>query len=69
MRRSSDDLIVLLGDGVYTIMLEQHDDSMHAIQQDIEVRGIANIAEVKIISYAELVELCALHSPIVSWND
>ena len=67
-RARSGDAIVLLGDGVYAAGGEHLPDiERYILAEDAAVRGVTTSEQT--IDYADLAELCATHSPIVSWND
>ena len=68
-RRSTQDVVVLLGDGVYCTMLDTDIERAYVLSEDLEIRGAANIIGLATTNYTSLVELCTQHSPIVSWND
>ncbi len=67
---ASDDALVLLEDGVYAVTRQEVETAvcaMHAIAQDLTLRGLAPQPTLNCISYDELVELCTQHSPITTW--
>jgi len=68
MRAQADDEFVLLGDGVYAATAGL---SLKAkvLAEDLQVRGVRARADMDLIEYPALVELCAQHHPVVSWND
>ena len=67
-RRASGDAIVLLGDGVYVSSQARAGDA-HVLEEDLTIRGLAAPADASLITYGDLVDLCAQHTPVVSWQD
>lgn len=64
---SADDIIVLMGDGVYATPKQQ----VYAIADDLQVRGMFNNTNPSMISisYDDFVSLTESHHPSISWND
>lgn len=69
-RCTAQDQIVLLADGAYCAVRDNlpNPSQVHVMAEDLAIRGLAGTACAN-ISYADLVLLCTLHKPIVSWND
>ncbi len=69
-RAQADDVVVLLGDGTYAAagMAEFPIPTYHILQEDLTSRGLSANSDL-CIDYADLVELCIQHNPIVSWSD
>ena len=65
---ASDDVIILLGEGV-TALLDGA-EHCYATIADVEALGLANRApaSVQLITDAELVALCTKHAPVVTWT-
>jgi sulfur relay protein TusB/DsrH len=66
--KKADDGIVLLGDGAYLAGQIDQTERVYVLQEDLEVRGLAEKSKVACISYAQLVELTIEYNPIVSWS-
>ena len=66
--RAEGDMVVLLGEGVSAVLLGATD--CYACATDLGQRGLTDRlpAGVTLIGDAELVALCAKHSPVVSWT-
>jgi sulfur relay protein TusB/DsrH len=64
--RRAQDPVVLLGDGVYAHAAA--DPEVRILDEDLTIRGIVTHAATT-VTYDALLELCAQHTPIVSWND
>jgi len=62
------DHVVLIGDGVYGASA-LGGCSFSVIEEDLLIRGLAPNLVGHVIDYAQLVSLCAEHSPCVSWKD
>jgi len=80
---ASTDVIVLLGEGVAALTQVNQDggsplrsqpslyaSNLYASKVDVKERGFADQVpdEIAEITDEQLVELCAAHSPVVSWN-
>lgn len=67
LRKLCDDLIILLGDGVYCASLSG-EDNIYVLEIDAQVRGVTFTQSIaRLIDYNAFVALTELHSPIVSW--
>ena len=66
--RADGDVVVLLGEGVGAVVIDAED--CFASDADVLRRGLADRlpASVTLLSDAELVDLCAKHSPVVTWT-
>jgi sulfur relay protein TusB/DsrH len=61
-----DDVVLLLQDGVYATDAPEH---ALVIASDAQARGVtAAYNSAQLIDYDRMVELTALHSPVVSWR-
>ena len=69
---ATDDVIVLTGEGVMAAIFRQEDVAMrcYATKSDLHERAIdGRIGDfITPISDEALVELCATHSPVVTWT-
>jgi len=67
---SEADIVVLLGEGVSAISQAPADRLVYGAATDIRERGLGDRTAdtVTPISDDELVQLCADHHPVVSWN-
>ena len=63
-RLAEGDSIILIGDGVYASGTPSA--SISVMADDLRIRGVTS--EHTEIDYARLVELCASHTPVVSWR-
>ena len=73
-RIGAEDVVILLGDGVY--VADQVDQGrpdqgeVLVIEEDCTTRGVKVVNEaVTCIGYAELVDRCVENSPIMSWAE
>ena len=66
---ASDDVVILLGDGVYVAgLIDQRE--VFVLEEDCTIRGIKKLPDTtKTISYSDLVDSCVQNSPIVSWYE
>ena len=66
---AADDPVLLIEDGVYAALTAESRDIL-VLEDDARARGVAQRlpAGMRLIGYAEFVDLAAEHSPIVSWN-
>ncbi len=65
------DCIVLICDAVYAIQateLQTLKPTIYILREDAIMRGINTDDSAQWISYAQMVELTALHSPILNWG-
>ncbi len=62
------DAVVVLGDGVYLASQEQP-RAFQVLAEDAEIRGIRSHKSHMLITYEALVQLCADHQPVISWNN
>lgn len=69
-RAAENDPVVLMHAGVYAAATTQSERPMFAISNDVDARGLANTltASTQKISFAQLVDLVAEHSPVVTWT-
>ena len=70
--KSSEDLVVLMGDGTYYLEFDQDDleiENTYTLEEDYSARGLNKSKTINLISYDEVVELCVRCSPIVSWHE
>ena len=65
-RRLPEDVVLFIGDGVYCA---RSDTPAYALSEDLDIRGVSAVDTVTTIDYAQMVELCTQHQPIVSWKD
>lgn len=63
-RRSDEDVLLLIGDGVYTAA--QAPECL-VLAEDAHIRGVE--CDNEQIDYSQFVALCETHQPVVSWND
>ena len=65
-----EDTVLLLEDGVYAAATEQSNRPLHAIDVDVEARGLAGRLRenVTLTSHEDFVRLVENHQPIVSWR-
>ena len=74
-RRHSDDIVVMLDDGVYACpqwhQARLPSDKARLLSADAEARGISDAQRgaIETVDYEGLVALTEVHSPIVSWKD
>jgi len=68
-RCKKDDLVILLGDGVYAINTPENMSVYQVLEEDALIRGINLDEYTASISYDTLVSLCVDNKPVVSWND
>ncbi len=66
----AEDTILLLEDGVYAAAAGGASRPMHAIDVDVEARGLSGRVNenVTLASYEDFVQLVENHQPIVSWR-
>ena len=64
---NADDQVIFLGDGVYVAATATF-ANVQVLNEDLMVRGLSHLERVRVIDYTELVQLCAEHTPCVSWN-
>ena len=70
--KSSEDLVILMGDGTYNSESDQEDleiESTFTLKEDYSARGLNKSKAINLISYDQMVELCVRCSPIVSWHE
>jgi sulfur relay protein TusB/DsrH len=65
-----EDTVLLLEDGVYAAAASDDDRPVHAIDVDVEARGLSARLHknVTLSSYEDFVRLVEEHQPIVSWR-
>lgn len=66
---ANEDALLLIGDGLYGA---SHPDlaaltQVFAIDEDRITRGLPPQKHITYINYAEMVELTAAHSPVITW--
>lgn len=70
----SNDVILLIEDAVLAVgwaeLAKPNKFTIYALKSDIEARGLSDkvIAKIKLIDYAEFVELTVQHHPIQTWS-
>ena len=71
--KKSDDVIVLIGDGVYVTTHETLSESTLVMRQDLDTRGLStsfsDAEQANLIDYEALVKLTEQHTPVVSWHE
>ncbi len=67
LRAADGDAILLISDGVYAA--RSASQSVFALKEDLQIRGIEPGPAVTVIDYDGMVELTANHHPLVSWRE
>ncbi len=70
IRAATDDPVVLMHAGVYAAVATGVERPMFAISNDVSALGLSDMVpdNVQEISFAQLVDLVAEHSPVVTWT-
>ena len=66
---ATDDAVLLIEDGAYALLSTLPSATVYALQSDVAARGLSNRVpeQIKLIDYAEFVELATQASAVQSW--
>ena len=67
---SADDVVLLIEDGAYAATDAALNRELNAIDVDVRARGLTGRVRehVKIVTYADFVQLVEVNNPIVTWR-
>ena len=69
--KANEDQVILIGDGVYQFQSDLagfDQKGLFILEDDYLARGLPPDEALNLISYTQMVDLCAKCAPIVSWH-